>query len=164
MEKLIILRGNSGSGKTTVAKALQKKLGRNTMLISQDEIRRNMLWVDDGRDTKALPLMAELLRYGREHSEFSVLEGIMYEEWYRPLFKLADELYGANVYAYYFDLTFEETVRRHGTRNREFGEVDMRKWWREKDFSPVLKEQTITSEMDAESIVEKIYLDLLMSK
>ena len=32
MGKLIILRGNSGSGKTTVAKALQKKLGRNTML------------------------------------------------------------------------------------------------------------------------------------
>lgn len=43
MGKLIILRGNSGSGKTTVAKALQKKLGRNTMLISQDEVRRNML-------------------------------------------------------------------------------------------------------------------------
>ena len=62
MGKLIILRGNSGSGKTTVAKALQKKLGRNTMLISQDEVRRNMLWVDDGIDTKALPLMAELLR------------------------------------------------------------------------------------------------------
>lgn len=93
MGKLIILRGNSGSGKTTVAKALQKKLGRNTMLISQDEVRRNMLWVDDGIDTKALPLMAELLRYGREHSEFSILEGIMYDEWYRSLFELANELY-----------------------------------------------------------------------
>lgn len=164
MGKLIILRGNSGSGKTTVAKALQKKLGRNTMLISQDEIRRNMLWVDDGIDTKALPLMAELLKYGNKHSEISILEGIMYDEWYRPLFKLANELYGSNVYAYYFDLSFEETVRRHGTRKREFGEEDMCKWWREKDFSPVLKEQTITCEMNAESIVEKIYLDLFMSK
>ena len=45
MSKLIVLRGNSGSGKTTIAKALQKKLGHNTMLISQDEVRRNMLWV-----------------------------------------------------------------------------------------------------------------------
>ena len=60
MSKLIILRGNSGSGKTTVAKALQEKLGYNTMRISQDEVRRNMLWVKDGKDTKALPLMAEL--------------------------------------------------------------------------------------------------------
>ena len=38
MGKLIILRGNSGSGKTTVAKELQKKFGYNTMLISQDEM------------------------------------------------------------------------------------------------------------------------------
>ena len=45
MKKLVILRGNSGSGKTTVARALQRKIGFNTMLISQDEIRRNMLWV-----------------------------------------------------------------------------------------------------------------------
>lgn len=30
MAKLIILRGNSGSGKTTVAKELQKRFGRNT--------------------------------------------------------------------------------------------------------------------------------------
>ena len=41
MAKLIILRGNSGSGKTTIAKELQKSLGRNTMLISQDVVRRD---------------------------------------------------------------------------------------------------------------------------
>ncbi len=36
MSKLIILRGNSGNGKTTVSKELQKRFGRNTMLISND--------------------------------------------------------------------------------------------------------------------------------
>ena len=160
MGKLIILRGNSGSGKTTVAKELQKKFGYNTMLISRDEIRRNILWVKDGIDTKALPLMIELLKYGYEHSDIVILEGIMYDEWYNPLFKVANELYGSNVYAYYFDLSFEETVRRHNTRNREFGEKDMRRWWREKDFSSALREQAITCEMDTDSIVEKIYSDL----
>ena len=90
MSKLIILRGNSGSGKTTVAKALQEKLGYNTMRISQDEVRRNMLWVKDGKDTEALHLMAELLKYGKVHSELTILEGIMYDEWYSPLFKLAN--------------------------------------------------------------------------
>ena len=80
MGKLIILRGNSGSGKTTVAKELQKKFGYNTMPISQDEIRRNILWVKDGIDTKALPLMIELLKYGYEHSDIVILEGIMHEE------------------------------------------------------------------------------------
>ena len=61
MAKLIVLRGNSGSGKTTIAKELQKSLGRNTMLISQDVIRRDMLRVKDGENTEALPLMKELL-------------------------------------------------------------------------------------------------------
>ena len=37
----------------------------------------------------------------------------------------------------------------------------MRGWWREKDFSAVLKEQLITCEMDANSIVAKVYADLL---
>ena len=36
----------------------------------------------------------------------------------------------------------------------------MRRWWREKDFSSVLREQAITCEMDTDSIVEKIYSDL----
>lgn len=118
MGKLIILRGNSGSGKTTVAKELQKKFGYNTMPISQDEIRRNILWVKDGIDTKALPLMIELLKYGYEHSDIVILEGIMHEEWYNPLFKVANELYGSNVYSYYFDIPFEETIRRHQTRSK----------------------------------------------
>lgn len=163
MKKLIILRGNSGSGKTTVARALQRKIGFNTMLISQDEIRRNILWVKDGIDTKALPLMIELLKYGNEHSDIVILEGIMYNEWYSSLFNVANELYGENVHSYYFDIPFEETLRRHQTRSKcqEFGEEHMREWCREKDFSCVLKEELITSEMDADWIVEKIYTDLL---
>ena len=104
MKKIIILRGNSGSGKTTVARALQKKFGYNTMMISQDEIRRNILWVKDGVDTNALPLMIELMKYGYEHCDVVILEGIMYDEWYSPLFKTANELYGMDIYAYYFDI------------------------------------------------------------
>ncbi|MCI9433104.1 MAG: AAA family ATPase, partial [Oscillospiraceae bacterium] len=56
MSKLIILRGNSGSGKSSAAKALQRELGRNTLMISQDTVRREMLWARDGEDTPAIPL------------------------------------------------------------------------------------------------------------
>lgn len=159
MKKLIILRGNSGSGKTTVAKELQKKFGKNTMLIAQDAIRRDMLWVNDGENTPALSLMKELLKYGSQHCEVVILEGIMNVEWYQSLFELALQLYGTRVYAYYFDIPFEETLRRHQTRAKckEFGEDEMRKWWREKDFAKQLKEKSITAEKDMESIVEDIY-------
>ena len=42
-EKLIVLRGNSGSGKTSVARDLQEHYGRNTLLISQDMVRRELM-------------------------------------------------------------------------------------------------------------------------
>lgn len=77
MSKLIVLRGNSGSGKSTLAKELQKKFGRNTMIISQDMVRREILKVNDGPTTEALLLMQELLIYGKKHSEIIILEGIM---------------------------------------------------------------------------------------
>ena len=163
MQELIILRGNSGSGKTTVAKELQKRFGKNTMLISQDVIRRDMLSVNDGENTLAIPLMKELLVYGSKYSNVVIMEGIMYADWYKPLFDLAIQLYDTRVHAYYFDLTFEETLKRHQTRPKsdEFGEEEMRKWWREKDFSNVLKEVCITSEKDVESIVSDIYQSVL---
>jgi len=154
MTKLIIFRGNSGSGKTTIAKELQKLFGKNTMLISQDVIRREMLNVDDGENTKALPLLKELLKYGNEHNEIVILEGILRANWYRTLFELAIELYNQNIYAYYFNLSFEGTLKRHQTRacRDEFGE---------KDFSPILNEITITDEKDIQSIVSQIYKTVL---
>ena len=162
MSKLIILRGNSGSGKTTIAKELQKHFGRNTMLISQDVIRRDMLWVKDGESTEAIPLMKEHLTYGIKHSDIVILEGIMYADWYKSLFELVIRLYGTEVYAYYFDLPFEETLKRHQTKPNcnEFGEEAMRRWWREKDFSDVLRERIITSEKEIPDIVTEICRDI----
>lgn len=159
MRKLIILRGNSGSGKTTIAKELQNRFGRNTMLISQDMIRRDILKVKDGENTPAIALMKELLVYGNIHSDVVILEGIMYADWYQPLFELAIQLYDNEIYAYYFDLPFEETLKRHQTKPNchEFGEEAMRRWWREKDFSDILNEVSITSEKSIESIVKNIY-------
>lgn len=163
MGKLIILRGNSGSGKSAIAKELQSRFGQNTMIISQDEIRRNMLNVKDGEDTPALPLMKELLLYGSKHSDIVIVEDIMNRDWYKPLFELAVRLYDTEVYVYYFDLTFEETLKRHRTRPKchEFGETEMCRWWREKDFSDTLNEIRITCEEDIVSIVRDIYNTVL---
>lgn len=58
MPKLIILRGNSGSGITSVAKALQKKFAPNTMPVSHDMLRMQILhvWGKEGIQ-KSLPLL-----------------------------------------------------------------------------------------------------------
>ena len=163
MGKLIILRGNSGSGKTSAAKALQEKFGPNTMRISHDMIRMEMLHTSGKIGVeKSEPLMIELLQYGRAHSEITVLEGILPAEPYRRLFETAKEEYGENIFAYYYDLSFEETLRRHGTKpNRgDFGEEDMRRWWLEKDLLPDIPETILTEEWSLEDAVEKIFRDV----
>lgn len=156
MRKLIILRGNSGSGKTTVSKELQKRFGRNTMLISQDMVRLQMLYA---KDAEALPLIIQLLKYGRQNSDITILEGILDSEVYESLFETAVKEYGADIFAFYYDLPFEETLQRHATKpNRaEFGEQDMRRWWKEKDYTNVIPEKTITRDMSISNTVDMIY-------
>ena len=88
-----------------------------------------------------------------------ILEGIFISDWYRELFETSIELYGSDIYAYYFDIPFEETVRRHQTRFKaaEFGADEMREWWKEKDYLDLIKETAITEEKSKDEIVNEIY-------
>lgn len=162
MSKLIIIRGNSGSGKTTLARALQHKFGRNTMVISQDIIRRDMLWVKDRIGTEALPLLINLLQYGKEHSDIVILEGILYSDYYEELFQTAVREFSTEIYAYYYDLPFKETLFRHQTKSNchEFGEEAMRSWWREKDFIGFIPEKTLSVDFSLEDALEMIYQEV----
>lgn len=164
MRKLIILRGNSGSGKTTVARMLQKKFGPNTMRISHDMVRMEILhvWSAEGI-RKSLPLMIELLRYGSRNSEVTIMEGVLPSEAYAPLFEAALEEYGENIFSYYYDLSFEETLRRHQTKpNRnDFGEDDMRRWWKEKDCLENIPQTVLKEDVSLEMAVELIYGDVM---
>src|SRR5699024_3108742 len=136
MSKLVIIRGNSGSGKTTVAKGLQKKLGHGTMLISQDVVRREMLYVKDGEKPKAEELLFQLAMYGKNNCDVVILEGILNSKWYNNLFERLLNEFESNIFAYYFDIPFEETLERHKQKPNahEFGEAEMREWWHEKDL------------------------------
>ncbi len=166
MSKLIILRGNSGSGKSSAARALQRELGRNTLIIAQDTVRREMLWARDGEDTPAIPLLIHLLRYGHEHHAVVILEGILYADWYRPLFEAVAALFGKQIYAYYYDLPFEETLRRHATKKNRFsfGEKEMRRWWRDRDHIGLIPEKSIGVEVSLDEAVRMILSDMQAGK
>ncbi len=163
MSKLILLRGNSGSGKTTVAKKLQEKFGSNTMLISHDMVRKQILhvWSREGVE-KSQPLMIELMKYGKRNSEITIMEGILPSKDYAQLFDAAVEEFGSDIYSYYWDIPFEETLRRHGTKpNRnDFGEEDMRRWWKEKDYLDIIPQTMIDKDLSMEDAVELIYRDV----
>lgn len=124
-------------------------------------VRREMLWAEDGHDTAAIPLLCSLLEYGSRHCSVTILEGILKASWYEPVFVRAKELFGERIFAYYFDLPFAETLRRHATRTKqlEFGETEMRGWWNEKDYIGHIHETPLTENMTAEEIVSSILSD-----
>lgn len=128
MKRLIILRGNSGSGKSTVAAELQRRLGRETMCIGQDVVRRQILRVKEGGSHPTLKLMTHMTRFGWDNGYHTVIiEGILSAEKSSETLKsLIEEADVASVY--YFDIPFEETLRRHSSKPNamEFGESDMR--------------------------------------
>lgn len=163
MADLILLRGNSGSGKTSLAKLLQTRLGANTMRLSHDMVRMEILhvWGREGAE-KSLPLMISLLQYGRAHCETVVLEGILPMSDYRPLFEEAQRLYGTRIFAYYYDLSFEETLRRHATKpNRnDFGESEMRRWWQERDLIGFLPETLLPAKVSLEEAAARVLRDM----
>ena len=162
MAVLIILRGNSGSGKTSVAKKMQEKLGPETMLISQDVVRREMLHTKDGPHSQTIPFIIHLLQYASQHENYVILEGILNATWYRPVFQFAKELFGDAIFAYYYDLSFEETLKRHQTRSQsqEFGAEKMARWWKDSDISDVLNEKIFREEISLQQAVDFILSDI----
>lgn len=159
MSKLVIIRGNSGSGKTTVAKGLQKKLGHGTMLISQDVVRREMLYVKDGEKPKVEELLFQLAMYGKNNCDVVILEGILNSKWYNNLFERLLNEFENNIFAYYFDIPFEETLERHKQKPNahEFGEAEMREWWHEKDLLQCIPETLLGQELEKDEIVNMMY-------
>jgi hypothetical protein len=161
--KLIILRGNSGSGKTTTGKALQRKLGQGTMLISQDVVRREMLFVKDGPNPEASQLLFKLALYGKCNCNIVILEGILNSKWYKNLFENLLDKFKDQIFAYYFDIPFAETLNRHQQKPNahEFGEKEMRSWWNEKDLLNIIPEVLLHKELCLNEIVETIYQDVI---
>ncbi|PFG07551.1 kinase [Bacillus sp. es.034] len=155
---LIIIRGNSGSGKTTTAKRLQQHLGRGTLLVSQDVVRRDMLKVQDRDGNLSMDLIRQITEYGRGKCEVVIVEGIFTEQRYGDMLRELIQFYNGKAHTYYYDLSFQETVRRHNSRSKrtEFGEDSMRDWWNAEDYLRVDGEVQLTDEMTQDEIVEMI--------
>ena len=161
---LIILRGNSGCGKTSTARLLQRQLGYGTMLVSQDVVRREILRVKDSENNPAIQLIYDLCMYGNNVGYTVILEGILSNKKYGAMLRrLLDDFQGEKL-IYYFDVSFEETVRRHATKPNahEFGESEMRQWWKDQDVLNVPGEQRIGEQLSQAEIVDLIHRDVLV--
>ncbi|MBP3951763.1 kinase [Bacillus suaedae] len=156
--KLIIIRGNSGSGKTTIAKSLQNHFGHGTLLVSQDNVRRDMLKVHDREGNFSIDLIRQITEYGKDKCEVVIVEGILNQSRYGEMLRYLIQFFNGKAYTYYFDLSFEETVIRHNCRPKkmEFGEDSLRAWWKPNDYLGVVGEELLTNDMSHEDILELI--------
>lgn len=133
--KLIVLRGPSGSGKSTVAKMLFDGAQRRTVLIDQDHYR--FIFKPAGGGSKPNSDTIHKMIEGNTLIALSdgydvILEGILSVKSYS---KVLDDIFAEHPtenYMFYFDISLEETVRRHNIRKtaqHHFGEEEMREWY-----------------------------------
>lgn len=113
---LICIRGNSGAGKSTIARALRRRHGRGCALVEQDHLRRILLRERDKPGGLAPALIAQNVRFCLDHGYHVILEGIMYAARYRTMLtELRDAHRGQTLFVY-LDVSWPETLRRHQTR------------------------------------------------
>jgi predicted kinase len=161
MQKLIIIRGNSGSGKSTIAKELQQEMGYGTMLIPQDVVRREILRTRDNADNPSIQLIYDLAMYGNRIGYNVIIEGIFVNERYGEMLEALIRDFDGNSFVYYFDISIEESIQRHNTKPNahEFGEKELRAWWAEKDYLRTPNEALITADMSQGEIMKMLIKD-----
>jgi len=134
MEKLIIIRGPSGAGKTTVARTIKDRSDRPTVLVEQDQFRLNF---NDQSNRSSLPawqMIETCTIIGLEHGFDVVLEGILNvkKPERRQMYDRLFESHPEENYVFYMDVSFPETVRRHDTRpdkKAQFSAEQMLEWY-----------------------------------
>jgi hypothetical protein len=91
------------------------------------------------------------------HGYDVVLEGILWSGRYRALIEeLVVAADSANVF--YLDVSFAETLRRHETKPNadEFGEREMREWFRGRDVLGTPGEAILAEELSTDQAVQRI--------
>ncbi|MDN4615497.1 AAA family ATPase [Leifsonia sp. F6_8S_P_1B] len=163
--KLIVLRGNSGSGKSTVARELRRRLGHGVALVEQDYLGRTALGTrltDDGTNADLIELVTG---HALRDAPAVVLEGILSPERYGEMLRRLAVLDGVQSWFYAFDLSLDETVARHATRGlgASFGEEELRRWFTPYEPLPGVQEQRIGPADTAEQLAERIIAEAGLS-
>lgn len=113
---LVVIRGNSASGKSTTATTIQHSMERSTcVVVPQDVVRRQMTWEPDEAGRINVELIEHIATFALAHGLVTIVEGILDTRRYGAMLeRLAGRAPRSLFYA--FDLTLEETLARHAGR------------------------------------------------
>ncbi len=155
---LIIIRGNSSSGKTTVASQLQHRLGRGVANVGQDHLRRIVLREHDVPDGDNIALIEQTVRHCLAIPYHVIVEGILYEPHYGAMLRRLLRDHDGPCHVFHLDVPFEETVERH--RMKEFSaevSVDrLRSWYHERDLLGVTGEVVVDASRPTAQVLAEL--------
>jgi predicted kinase len=156
--RLIVIRGNSGSGKSTIARRLQRGHGRGCALVEQDYLRRIVLRERDLPGGIAPALIEQTVRFALDHGYHAVLEGILFRDKYGAMLTALRSAHRGRTSVFYLDVSLEETLRRHTTRPQaaEFTPAEMRGWYTPGDLLGFDDEQVVPESSTLEATVARI--------
>lgn len=154
--QLIVLRGNSGSGKSSVVEAIRAEYGRGIAYIEQDYVRRIIFQELDQPDGANIDLIGAMARHALARGFHTIIEGILPTIRYGGMLAGLARDHGGHFY--YLDIPFEETVRRHATRDKAsaFTADDMAAWYRPKDLLDRQHETVIDETSPLAATVQQI--------
>lgn len=154
--KLIIIRGNSASGKTTAAWEIRRRFHhRSLAIVSQDVLRREILRVKGEGHNPAPGLIDLTARYALDHGFHVVVEGILGSPSHGEMLTQLVRDHAGETACFYYDIPFDETVARHASKPQaaEYGAEMMREWYRDRDLIPALNEHIFGPEVSQDAAV-----------
>jgi len=158
-QKLIIIRGNSGSGKSVVAERLREIFEGKVAIVGLDTLRRTVLMETDSlENTDIIGLLEQTVTYCLDKGYLVIVEGILSKPKYGDtLIKLMDSA-PCKSHVFYIDISIEETLRRHKTKPiaSEVTEEKLRSWYQPKNYLDVPNEIIINETSTLEEIVKLI--------
>ena len=156
--RLIVLRGNSASGKSSIAAEIRFRFGRGIAIVSQDYLRRTVLKERDHPGGANIGLIDLVARYTLDHRMHTIIDGILYSAHYGDILAALRDDHCGTSHFYYLDVPFEETIRRHATKAQasEYGRAEMSTWYRERDFLPDGFEHVIPAATTLDAAVLRI--------
>jgi len=158
-QKLIIIRGNSGSGKSAVAERLREELDGKVAVVGLDTLRRTILRESDQlENTDIIGLIEQTVTYSLAKGYTVIIEGILSKPKYKELLmKLVDEV-DCDSHIYYIDVSLEETLKRHKTKPiaDEVTDEQLTSWYQPKNYLDVPGEVIIDESSTLEETVALI--------
>jgi hypothetical protein len=159
--RLVVLRGNSASGKSSVAAGLRERFGRGLAVVGQDNLRRVVLRERDRASAANIGLIGLTARYALDAGFHVVVEGILDADRYGGMLARLRAEHRGPTFGYYLDIPFGETVARHVTKPiaDDVSERQLRDWYRERDLLPGGAETVLGADSALHEMVERIMLD-----